>query len=241
MKKSCRLEAILIVYLEERYQFPSLESFMKAVDLTHPIRPGMPVFPGTEPPEFEQTSTIAGEGFAELKVHMYTHTGTHMDAPAHMLEGAFTLDDFTPDHFAGKAVVIDVIEEGASPIALEAVLPYAEQIQQVDFVLLKTGWSRYWGDQRYFEGFPSLSLAAANWLAEQGLKGVGVDALSMDGMDSQNYEVHKVLLSRNILLIENLTNLDALSTEAFLLCVLPLKIEGADGAPVRAVAIEGVL
>ena len=80
---------------------------MKVIDLTHTIKAGMPVFPGTEPPKLDPASTFEKDGFRETLLTMYSHTGTHMDAPAHVREDGITLDKFGADKFVGKAIVVD--------------------------------------------------------------------------------------------------------------------------------------
>ena len=210
---------------------------MRVVDLSHLIWAGMPVFPGTEQPLLQEANTLAKDGFREAIITMYSHTGTHIDAPAHMLEGALCLDDFEIDQYIGTAVVADVSQAKTGFIEREALLPYAETIKQTDFLILKTGWSRYWGEVNYYSGFPALSKEAADWLSEFQLKGIGIDAISIDSIDSDDFPVHKLLLAKNILIIENLTNLDLISQERFLLSVMPLKTKAADGSPVRAFAV----
>lgn len=177
---------------------------MKVVDLTHVIHPGMPVFLGTKPPVFKVANSIEKDDFCEKKITMYSHTGTHMDAPAHMLK--------------------DIIQ-------------YKDKIAKSDFVIIKTGWSKFWGEKEYFEEVPSISGDVANWLVEFNLKGIGVDAISIDDMKSTSFEVHKILLKNNLIIIENLTNLEKVEDEFFTLTVLPLKTLNADGAPIRAIAI----
>ena len=83
---------------------------MKVIDLTHTIRENMPVYPGTEPPKLSPTSSYESDGFKETLLQMYTHTGTHMDPPAHIFSGRTTLDEFPVDQFIGKALVIDCRE-----------------------------------------------------------------------------------------------------------------------------------
>lgn len=83
---------------------------MKVIDLTHTIRENMPVYPGTEPPKLSPTSSYESDGFKETLLQMYTHTGTHMDPPAHIFSGRTTLDEFPVEQFTGKALVIDCRE-----------------------------------------------------------------------------------------------------------------------------------
>ena len=105
------------------------------------------------------------------------------------------------------------------------------------FALLHTGWARYWGTNDYFGRYPVLSPEAAGWLAGFGLKGYGVDAISADEIDSAALPVHRALLGRGMLIIENLDRLDPLLEREFTFSCLPLKIADADGSPIRAVAI----
>jgi arylformamidase len=211
---------------------------MKVTDLSHRIYPTMPVFPGTEPPRLEKANTLEHDGFAELKLSMYTHTGTHMDAPAHMLPGAPTLDQFPVEKYAGQAAIVDVRGRPGGRIERQELEAQADRLEKVEFVLFKTGWSSLWGQPEYFEAFPSLTPEAAEWLVGLDLKGVGIDAISMDAIESTEFLIHKILLGRNLVLIENLTNLEAVHSPIFLLSALPLKIEQADGSPVRAAALE---
>jgi len=211
---------------------------MKIIDLSHPIHPSIPVYPGTEPPSFAAMNTIEHDGFAEMKISMYTHTATHMDGPSHILQGGKSLDLFTADHFVGRAVIINAAQAVSGEIPADRLEPYLERLKDADFALIKTGWSHYWGQDRYFNGFPSLSVASAKRLAGLHLKGVGIDAISIDPVDNAALPAHHVLLGADVVIIENLTNLDAVKNEEVYFICLPLRISGADGSPVRAIAIE---
>ncbi len=207
------------------------------IDLSHRITPDMPVYPGTKPPEIQPANTIERNGFAETLIRMYSHTGTHIDAPSHMLAGAPSLDQLPIDHFVGRACVIDVSGDGAVVVSRARIEANASLIAGCGFVLLHTGWSRYWGQARYFEGFPVLSEDAALWLAARGLKGVGVDAISPDPVGPPPYSVHQAFFRAGMVSIENLANLSGLVGRVFTFSCLPLFYEHADGSPVRAVAI----
>jgi arylformamidase len=213
---------------------------MKITDLTHVIYSDMPVFPGTEQPILEKANTLEKDGFQEAKITMYSHTGTHIDAPAHMLSNGPYLDNLDIEHFIGNATVLDFSNKAIKLISLDSLKPYKEKIKNVDFVIIKTGWSKYWGDSKYYEDFPSLDLESARWLSQFNLKGIGIDAISIDAMESTTFAVHKILMPRNIIIIENLTNLDSITNEFFILSILPLKNKDADGSPVRAISIENI-
>ncbi len=209
---------------------------MKPVDLTHPITPNMPVYPGTEPPVFTSGLSIDEVGFLERKITLYSHTGTHIDAPAHLIKGHNTLDMLAIDHFYGPALMVNFENSTAQTIEVKQLEPYQNKIKNVDFLLLHTGWSRYWGFEKYFTKYPVLSLEAANWLSNFGLKGIGLDTISADTADTENYPVHFTLLKENTLIIENLTNLAGLPCLHFDFACFPMSFEDADGSPVRAVA-----
>lgn len=213
---------------------------MKIIDLTHRIDSEMPVFPGTEKPIIQKANTIEKDGFAEVKITMYSHTGTHMDAPAHMIAQGFELDKFPIEQFIGKSIILDFSNIHTRIIDVNTLKGHEEKIKLVEFLIIKTGWSQYWGSEAYYKAFPALSDEAALWLTQFHLKGVGIDAISIDDMDSVTFAVHKRLMEKNILIIENLTNLDEVGEEPFTLSVLPLKTKDADGSPIRAVAIKNL-
>ena len=213
---------------------------MKVTDLTHIICSDMPVFPGTEKPIFEKASTLEKDGFQEAKITMYSHTGTHIDAPAHMLSDGPYLNDLDIEHFIGNATILDFSNENMKLIDVGSLKSYEEKIKNVEFIIIKTGWSKYWGHKKYFEDFPSLSEESAQWLSKFNLKGIGIDAISIDDINSTTFAVHKILLPKNIIIIENLTNLDSIKNEYFILSIMPLKNKNADGSPVRAIAIENI-
>jgi kynurenine formamidase len=196
----------------------------------------MPVYPGTEPPEFIAACTKVKDGFVEKKISLYSHTGTHMDAPAHILPGAKTLDEFPVSHFFGQAAVLGVTTERTiTKTSLEQFVPL---IRKSEFVLLYTEWSKFWGTDTYFSDFPVLTAEAAHWLSNFDLKGIGVDTISVDKVGTTDYTNHKIFLEKEIIIIENLTNLRNLSgTLADLYC-FPLLFSEADGSPVRAVAVH---
>ena len=208
---------------------------MTVLDLTHPLCEGMPVYPGTESPMFRQANTVAQDGFAETLITMVSHTGTHIDAPAHMLAGGPTLDQLGAEHFVGRACVLDVA--GRTTIDEAFLEAQAARVAGCAFVLFHTGWDQYWGQECYFTGFPVLSPEAAQWLASQGLKGVGFDAISVDPVGSAEFQNHFVFFRAGMICIENLTGLEALVGQQFLFSCLPLALAQADGSPVRAVAI----
>lgn len=202
------------------------------IDLTHSLQEGMPVFPGMPEPRFRQAHSLVSDGFAEMSISLGTHTGTHIDAPSHVIAGARSLSDFAVAHFVGSAALIDVI--GMSEISLAYLKGFGSIIDNADFVLLRSGWQHKWSSAEYLRGFPVLSSDASAWLAAQNLNAVGIDAISIDAVDDTRLVNHHNLLSQDTLIIENLTNLDRIHDDVVEFHCLPLNIRHADGAPVRA-------
>lgn len=208
---------------------------MPVVDLTHRIESGMPVFPGTPQPKIEHCLTVLKDGFAETRLDMFSHTGTHMDAPAHMLINGPTLDSLPAERFTGRAFCIDVREEEA--ITASILQPFEPVLGKVDFLLLATGWDQKWGADDYFHSFPVLTEEAARWLVRFDLSGIGTDCISFDSHDSSLYPVHHILLNKGFVLIENLKGISRLAGTTFGFICTPVHFEGSDGAPVRALAL----
>ncbi|MBN2657638.1 MAG: cyclase family protein [Spirochaetales bacterium] len=209
---------------------------MTFIDLTHTLSEDMPVYPGTEEPVFLAGNTIEKDGFAEKKITMFSHTGTHMDAPAHLLEGRAALDDFPVDKFSGRACLFDFSGKSRPAIEIADLTGIEPLLEHCDFLLIRTGWDRYWGTEKYFRDFPVLTEQAALWLSKVPLKGLGIDAISVDPVETTDFVVHRKLLHKNFVIVENLTNLDRLPEYGFTFSAFPLKIRSADGSPVRAVA-----
>ncbi len=209
---------------------------MRFVDLSHTIEAEMPLYPGTPGVQIKTLHTLEKDGFREKQLVYTTHTGTHVDAPAHMLAQGATIDRLPLSSFFGKACVVDVRSLKGSTIDL-AFLRAQSLENDPDFVLFYTGFAAYWGKEGYFTDYPVLSEEAAKYLVDLGLKGIGLDAISPDVIDSEDFPIHHILLSAGLIIVENLTNLNQILDQTFTLAVFPLKVEQADGMPVRAVAI----
>ena len=210
---------------------------MKLIDLSHPLFDGMPIYPGSESPTFETVAAISHEGYAEKRITLFSHTGTHLDAPSHILSRGLSLDRLPVNHFAGSASVLDFSSHSGCLIEIDDLMPYRYLIRKCDFVLIHTGWSRHWGHASYHTGYPVLSEQAADWICGFALKGLGVDAISVDLLQSPELPVHRRLLEQQIILVENLTRLQDLPQSGFTFIALPLHIQDGDGSPVRAVAM----
>ncbi len=210
---------------------------MKIIDLTHLFSSDTPIYPGTKPPSLKKGNDLEKDGFRETILSFYSHTGTHIDAPAHMLSDGFYLENMPINSFIGRAIILDFSNFCKHLITLSDIINFQEKLTKVNFVILKTGWSNFWMDGKYFNNYPSLNKEAACWLSKFNLNGIGIDAISIDKSDSTTFNIHKLFFAKNMLIIENLTNLDAINVEYFTLAVFPLKFKNSDGSPVRAIAI----
>ncbi|MBQ9090805.1 MAG: cyclase family protein [Anaerotignum sp.] len=212
---------------------------MKVIDLTQTISETMPVYPGTEPPSLKVANTYEKDGFRETLISFYSHTGTHMDAPFHIYADRTSLDALPAEQFVGKALVIDCRDVGeGGEIGMEYVEKVRLLADEADFLLFHTGWDANWGQEKYFGEYPVVSLEICQYLLDTKKKGVGFDVIGIDPVADGNLTRHRMLLSqRDMVIIENLTNLEKIGGGLFTFAALPLKYKDADGAPIRAVAI----
>jgi len=208
---------------------------LKLIDLTHTIIPDMPQWPDDRQPlEIHRHSLHGPDNHMSSSLEFGCHVGTHIDAPLHFLAGEPGIDLLSVDRFVGKGVVIRA-GDGESPVVLGPESCDGVDLKPVDFVLFDTGWDRHWGTDRYYREWSYLSVELAELLAAAGLKGVGLDTPSLDTFGGQ--AAHDICAPAGMINIENLANLGALPREGFTLLVLPLKLEGTEASPVRAVAL----
>ena len=211
---------------------------MKVIDLTHTITENMPVYPGTEPPSFTPANSYEKDGFKETKISMFTHTGTHVDPPAHLYAGRTTLDAFPPGQFLGKALVIDVrhLSEGEK-ITMKEIEKYGGLAEKAEFLLFNLGWDKKWGTDEYFGDYPCVDEEVLAYIIDGNYKGIGFDVIGLDPIADENLTRHKKLFEKTeIINIENLMNLDKCPEGLFMFACFPLKLEDCDGSPVRAMA-----
>lgn len=208
---------------------------MPVVDLTLGVEHGGLVWPGDPPVEVEPWSlTARGDASNVSALRLGSHTGTHVDPPAHLLDGGMTVDRLPLDAMVGPATVVD-LRGVRGPLAdahLDAALPEGP----VERVLLRTDNSSLWDAP--LDAVPpswvALSEDAARWMVWRGVRLVGFDFLSVDALDAEGLPVHRVLLGAGVVLVEGL-DLRAAEPGQHQLACLPLKLVGGDGAPARCV------
>jgi arylformamidase len=202
-------------------------------DVTVPISNALPVWPGDPPVQLTAKSHQSRDETHTVRltaIEMGSHTGTHMDAPFHMIDGGKRLDDFPLDTLIGKVTVIEI----PSARSIGRTQLEAFDWSGVERVLLKTENSKHWNDNEFYEEFVYLEPEGAQFLVERGVRLVGIDYLSIDKFRSESHPSHFVLLRKNILIIEGL-NLSAVPEGNYTIFALPLNLQDADGAPTRVV------
>lgn len=199
------------------------------IDVTRPIHQGMPSWPGDPEPLVERFASIGPDSFCNTsKLAMSVHTGTHMDAPLHFIDGADSMDAMPLDAVIGEARVVQINDPVAvRPAELPADLAEGERI------LFKTRNStELWAKPGFQTGFVYISHDAAKVLAEKRVRTVGVDYLSIGGFHADMQETHLAILSAGIWVIEGL-DLGQVEPGRYEMICMPLRLQGAEGSPAR--------
>ncbi len=203
-------------------------------DVSVPDRPDMHFYPGDPTLEQTQVRAIKRGDVANLThLSLGAHTGTHVDAPAHFIDGAATLEQVPLDRMVGPAQVLDL--RGLA--AIDAAALRRHEIHAGDIVLFRTDNSERWAKPGFQKDFTYVTRDAAAYLVERGVKTIGMDYLSIEEFGSTDFAVHKLLLGAGVFVIEGL-DLRDVAAGPYLLSCLPLKLEGVDGAPARAVLMR---
>jgi len=198
----------------------------------------MAMFPGDPPMELRPMGSYEPDGFLSHLASLPAHSGTHVDAPGHVLPGAPMLAELPLSRFAGPGVVLDLRARPGLAVTEADLAPHLELLLALApaFVLLHTGDEARWGQADYYSAGAHLTPSAARLLAGlAGLSGVGMDAGSADAAGSHELPAHRALLGAGLIIVENLRGLDQLPRQGFDFFCLPLL--GLDGSPVRAAAL----
>lgn len=215
----------------------------RIVDLSHPLDEGIQVYPGDPVLSLSPAATLDREGFNVLNVVMGSQTGTHVDAPYHFFADGARVDELDLGLFIGRAVLADV--RGHPPrgrITWNDLAPYADRLAPGCILVLHTGWSAYFGTGMYFE-HPWLDPEAAERILDAGVRTIALDSLNpdetmLDGGAPKHFPVHLLVLGAGGIIAENLTNIAAVDFADPVVSLFPLSLAAADGAPVRAVAMQ---
>ena len=197
-------------------------------DVTVPLTPGLPVYPGDPPFEIESLQRAGADAFGLSRMSLATHTGTHVDAPAHFVPGGATIDALPAEILMGKARVVEILaRERIDRADLEA-----QDLRDDLRVLLKTRMSGQMQKPEFQEDHLYLTGDAAAYLAQAGLKLVGFDYLSIDRFGASDFPAHHALLGADVVIVEGLDLSEVEPGEYDMTC-LPLRVAGGDGAPAR--------
>tara|TARA_B100000745_G_scaffold19469_1_gene13560 strand:+ start:727 stop:1374 length:648 start_codon:yes stop_codon:yes gene_type:complete len=212
---------------------------MKVIDLTLTVSNKIPTFPGSPQPNFIPWENIKEDGYNLELLFLSTHTGTHMDAPHHFLEKGAKIHEISLKNLVSEAVLIKSRKKSNESITKTDIQKFEKKHGKIDgfsSVIFLTGWQRNLQKKYYFTNNPGLSVSAAKYLASKKISLVGIDSPSIDlGADSK-FPVHQIFAKKGMLIVENLANLEKIKSAKFHLIVLPLKLKGATGSPVRAIA-----
>ena len=209
---------------------------MRIVDLSLPLHPDLPVYPGDEPVEFRQLEFISRGGYDIHRICLGTHAGTHIDAPAHSIRNGMAVDH--PDILeacVGKAFLCDVQGKKREAIVPEQIPELAEILASERRIVFRTGWSARYGEPGYYTDHPVISPELAGMIAGSNIRLLGIDTPSVES--GETAAVHSILLGAGVAIAENLANLDQIPRGGFFLSAAPLGLTGLDGSPVRAYAL----
>lgn len=215
------------------------------IDLSYPIHEGMLTYPVHWHPviEIAQLARHGVENRETRKVLIGTHSGTHIDAPRHFIPHGDTLDTIPLELLVGPARLVNF--SAALPLQQMEIKDFQKQlgVEKPVRLIMRFDWSDNWGTMKFYNDQPYISEEASQWLVDRGVKLLGMDTPGADNPEHgrngpKDSPIHKLMLGQGTILLEYLTNLRLIKKPIFALVALPLPIDGADGAPCRAIAIE---
>jgi arylformamidase len=209
---------------------------MPIFDVTVPISNELPTWPGDPGVELSDWRRLANGDAANVSMlNLGAHTGTHVDAPAHFIEGAAKIESLPLEVLIGEAQVVEVPEDLR---AIDEQFVLSHHTSGTSRIIFKTRNSAFWNESKpeFHTDFTYLDLKAAEELVQRGIKLVGIDYLSIEKFNSAKHETHLALLSHGVVILEGL-NLSQISAGKYELICLPLRLRSSlgDGSPARAV------
>jgi len=208
---------------------------MKIIDISLPLSPQVPTWPGNAPYELHPVKRLAsGDSSNVSRVLMGTHTGTHVDAPRHFFDQARTVDELALTVLVGPCRVAEVPGPPGRRSLSASDVQQATGSPTPERLLLKTPNSALWGSEAFTPDFASVSAEAAQWMVDSGVRLVGIDYLSIEAFKNPGAPTHHILLGAGVVIIEGL-NLADVEPGTYELTCLPLRLAGSDGAPARVI------
>ncbi|NBI61501.1 cyclase family protein [Clostridiales bacterium] len=210
----------------------------KFVDLSWEVSDDSPIYPGDPEPKITTTHTVEKDYYNLSGVYVGTQTGTHVDAPYHFRNEGETIDKMELDFFFGPAVVIQATDKKEKEkITLEDVKPYGDKIQAGTIVLFRTDWYKKRGTEAFYN-HPFVAGEVAEYLVEKGVRFICIDTINADQSGGTEFPVHDLFSEKRLMIGENWAYFDKIDFDNVVVAAFPLKIQGCDGSPVRAVAME---
>ena len=213
---------------------------LKFIDLTLLVSEKIPTFPGSPQPIFIQWENIKDDGYNLELLFLSSHTGTHLDAPYHFLEKGKKIHEISLKRLIINAILIKIRKRRDQAITKTDIQKFEKKhgkIPNESTIVFWTGWQKMIKNDSYFVNNPGLSVTAAKYLISKKTNLVGIDSPSIDLGKEKRFLIHHLFAKNDVLIVENLANLDKIKSWKFQLAVLPMKLENATGAPVRAVGI----
>ncbi len=212
---------------------------MKVIDLTQTIRYNMHTFESYPKPLTIPWAKMDIHGYESELIFMSSHTGTHMDAPYHFFKKGKRINEIPVETFVTDAFLLKLKKRTKEYIMKDDIVNFERKarIGKGNAIIFSTGWEEHANRNDYLTGNPGLSKEAAEYLTTKKVSMVGIDSANIDHPNATDFVAHNVLLPKGVLIVENLCNLKKINQTKFKLVVLPLKIEGATGSPVRAIAL----
>ena len=213
---------------------------LKFIDLTLPVSEKIPTFPGSPQPIFIQWENIKDDGYNLQLLFLSSHTGTHLDAPYHFLEKGKKIHEISLKRLIINAILIKIRKRRDQAITKTDIQKFEKKYGKIpneSTIVFWTGWQKMIKNDSYFVNNPGLSVTAAKYLISKKTNLVGIDSPSIDLGKEKRFLIHHLFAKNDVLIVENLANLDKIKSWKFQLAVLPMKLENATGAPVRAVGI----
>ena len=214
---------------------------MKPIDLTLTISTSIPTFPDSPKPQFILWSTLKDNEYNLELLFLSSHTGTHLDAPYHFVKNGIKIHQIPLDRLVGNGILIKIQKGKNQSITKNDLILFERKhgnIPKNSSIFFYTEWQKNLNSNFYFINNPGLSESAATYLVSKKINLVGIDSPSIDLGQDKIFKVHKILAKNNILIVENLSNLNKISSKQFDFVILPLKLKDATGSPVRAIAIQ---
>lgn len=248
------LALTLLLFAQRKNSLPEQTMYRAVIDLSHAVSEDAPNWDG-KPSSLKTRTLLTHErdGFYAREITFDEHVSTHIDAPAHVLNGMWTVDQIPPERLVRPLVVLDVSERAANnPGYLVDVSDIARweeahgTLPQESVVIAYTGWDRRWHSQKEFRNpdakgtmhFPGFSLEAAKFLVDaRNIVGLGIDSMSVDAGNSNDFPVHYYCAEHSVYHLESVANLETVPAAGATVVVSPMKLDKGSGAPVRILAL----